>query len=123
YMNRLQNRNDIMYADARTGNVRTILTEKEAAWVDLSMPQMKWIDGGKRFLWLSDRDGWQHVYSISRDGGDVKLITPGAFDVVDIKAVDEKGGWLYYSASPANATQLYLFRTSLSGGGAAERIT
>lgn len=123
YMNRLQNRNEIMYADARTGNVKTILTEKDDAWVDLSMPQLKWIDGGKRFLWISDRDGWQHVYSVSRDGSDVKLITPGEFDVVDIKAIDETSGWLYYSASPANATQLYLFRTPLNGSGKAERIT
>lgn len=123
HMNRLQNTNQVMIADARTGAVKTILTEKDDAWVDLLMPQMKWLDGGKSFLWLSERDGWRHVYKVSRDGSEVKNITPGNFDVEDISAVDEKNSWLYYIASPTNATQRYLFRTKLDGSGNAEKVT
>lgn len=123
HMNRLQNTNQVMIADAKTGAVKTILTEKDDAWVDLLMPQMKWIDGGKSFLWMSERDGWRKVYKVSRDGANVKNITPGNFDVEDVSAVDEKGGWLYYIASPDNATQRYLFRMKLDGSGAAEKVT
>ncbi|MEO8074439.1 MAG: S9 family peptidase [Acidobacteriota bacterium] len=122
-LNRLQNTNRVMFADAKTGNVRTVLTEKDDAWVDVDMPKMTWLDNGKSFLWESERDGWRHVYRVSRDGTNLKLITVGNFDVEDIDAVDEQNGWLYYIASPENATQRYLFRTKLDGGGKIEKVT
>ncbi len=123
HMNRLQNTDQVMIADAKNGAVKTILTEKDDAWVDLLMPAMKWLDSGKSFLWMSERDGWRHVYRVSRDGSNIKNITPGNFDVEDISAVDEANGWLYYIASPDNAGQRYLFRTKLDGSGAAEKVT
>ena len=123
HMNRLQNTNQVMIADANTGAVRTILTEKDDAWIELVMPRLRWIEGGKRFLWMSERGGWQQVYSVSRDGSDVKLITPGDYDVINISGLDEAGGWLYFTASPSNATQRYLFRKKLDGSGPLEKIT
>ena len=123
HLNRLQNTNQVMFADAKTGNVRTILTEKDAAWVDVDMPTMTWLDNGKSFLWTSERDGWRHVYKVSRDGRDVKLITGGNFDVENIQSVDEQNRWLYYIASPENAAQRYLFRTNLDGSGKIEKVT
>ncbi|MGI8787182.1 MAG: S9 family peptidase [Pyrinomonadaceae bacterium] len=123
YLNRLQNNDQVMLADAKTGNVRAILTEKDDAWVDVTMPEMNWLDNGKRFLWTSERDGWRHIYTISRDGSNVKLITPGAFDIESVEAVDAANGWLYYIASPENAAQRYLYRSRLDGSGAAEQIT
>lgn len=123
HMNRLQNTDQVIIADAKTGASRTILTEKDDAWIELTMPRLRWVDGGKRFLWMSERDGWQHIYTVSRDGANVKLITPGNFDVISLSGIDEANGWLYYMASPDNATQSYLFRTKLDGSGAAERVT
>lgn len=123
HLNRLQNTNQLMVADAKTGNVKTILTEKDEAWVDVEIQKMLWVDGGKSFLWMSERDGWQHVYKVSRDGSNTKLITVGNFDVVSIQSVDETKGWLYYIASPENATQRYLFRTKLDGSGKIEKVT
>ena len=123
HLNRLQNTDQLMIADAKTGAVRTILTEKDDAWVDVLMPKMRWLQNGKRFLWMSERDGWQHLYSVSRDGSDVKLITRGDFDVIGFSGVDETGGWVYYIASPENATQRYLYRNKLDGSGTAERVT
>jgi dipeptidyl-peptidase-4 len=123
HLNRLQNTDQLMIADAKTGAVRTILTEKDDAWVDVSMPRMRWLNGGKSFLWMSERDGWQHVYTVSRDGSNVKLLTPGNFDVISVQGIDEALGWLYYIASPENAAQRYLFRTRLDGKGSAERVT
>lgn len=123
HLNRLQNRMELMYADAKTGRVRTILTESDDAWVDVKTAAMRWLDGGRRFLWISERDGWDHVYSVSRDGSDSKLITHGAFDVVSVQSIDDVGGWLYYIASPDNAAQRYLFRTRLDGTAAPEKVT
>lgn len=129
-LNRLQNTNIVMIGDARTGKVRPIMTEKDDAWVDiawgsigwdktgLAFGDAEWIDGGKRFLWTSERDGWRHIYSVSRDGRDVKCITPGNYDLISVERADTTGGWLYFSASPDNATQKYLYRVKLDGSSA-----
>jgi len=121
-INRLQNADRVLLADAVTGGTRTVLTEQDSAWVDV-VDDIQWIAGRTRFLWISERDGWRHVYSVPRQGGAALLLTPGSFDVIDVAAVDEPGGWLYYIASPDNATQRYLYRIRLSGGGRPERVT
>ena len=121
-MNRQQNTDRVMLADAVTGGTRTVLTEQDDAWVDL-VNDVPWLAGRTRFLWISERDGWRHVYAVPRQGGAPLLLTPGSFDVIDVVAVDQAGGWLYYIASPDNATQRYLYRIRLNGGGRPERIT
>lgn len=121
-LNRLQNTNLVMLGNIRTGVVRTILTERDDAWVDVDS-DLDWLDGGKRFVWVSERDGWRHAYAAARDGGSIKLITTGAFDLTSIESVDEASGWLYYRASPENATQRYLYRAALDGSGKIERVT
>ena len=134
-LNRLQNTNVVMLGDARTGKVRPVLTEKDDAWVDvawgdidwdktgLARGDVEWLGNGERFLWASERDGWRHIYSVSRDGHDVKVITPGNYDVISVERVDTKIGWMYFIASPENATQRYLFRVRLDGSRKEERLT
>jgi dipeptidyl-peptidase-4 len=122
HLNRAQNTLQIMLGDTRNGNVRTIFTDRDSAWVDVG-DDFRWLDNGKRFVWVSEGDGWRHVYLISRTGREVTLITPGAFDVISVVHVDEKGGWLYYIASPANPGQRYLFRSRLDGKGRPEQIS
>ena len=134
-LNRLQNTNNVMLGDAQTGKVRSVLTEKDDAWVDtawgeidwdkqgLARGDVEWVADGRRFLWASERDGWRHIYSISRDGSDVKNLTPGNFDVINFERVDNNNGWIYFEASPDNATQKYLYREPLDGSGKLERLT
>ena len=113
--NRLQNTNRVMLAEAKTGAIRTVLTETDAAWLENENP-VRWVDGGAKFLWLSERDGWRHAYLAGTDGQSFVRITGGAYDVIQVEAVDDRNGWLYFSASPENPTQHYLYRTRLSGG-------
>jgi dipeptidyl-peptidase-4 len=134
-LNRRQDTNTVMLGDVRSGKVRPVLVEKDEAWVDiawgdidwdktgLARGDVEWIDGGKRFLWASERDGWRHIYLISRDGRDVKLITPGNYDVISVERVDLQNGWLYFLASPENATQRYLYRVRIDGNGKEQRLT
>ncbi len=114
-MNRRQNTNQVLLANATTGAVRELFVERDAAWLDV-VDDWRWLDNGRRLLWVSERDGWRHLYTIARDGRQTKLITPGNYDVVSVVAVDEPGGWVYITASPDNATQRYLFRVPLAGG-------
>jgi dipeptidyl-peptidase-4 len=122
HLNRLQNTLTILLGDARTGKTRPVMVERDSAWLDV-VDSWDWLDGGQRFLWISERDGWRHAYSISRDGREVRLLTPGDFDLDDVIAVDTAGGWLYFTASPDNPTQRYLYRAALAGGQAPERLT
>jgi len=122
HLNRLQNTNDVLLADVKTGEVGRVYQDQDRAWVDV-VDQVHWIHGGKDFLWLSEQDGWRHVYVISRDGRRVSLATPGAFDVVELLGVDLEQQWLYYIASPESPTQRYLYRIQLVAKGQPERLT
>ena len=122
HLNRLQNTLAVMLGDAANGQVRTVLTERDSAWVDV-VDDLRWLDTGQRFTWVSERSGWRHVYVVSRDGRTVRPVTSGNFDVERVLQIDEKGGWVYYIASPDNATQRYLYRSRLNGNGRPERLT
>jgi dipeptidyl-peptidase-4 len=130
-LNRLQNTNSVMLGEASTGRVRSVLVERDSAWTDV-VNDLRWIDGGKSFTWISERDGWRHLYVVSRDGRKVRLVTRGPFDLHTplslfgealVAGVDSARGWIYYGASPENATQLYLYRSRLDGRGKPERVT
>jgi dipeptidyl-peptidase-4 len=120
--NRLQNVDRLILGDVQTGTLNTIVTETDSTWVEV-VDDIEWFNGGKNFTWVSERDGWRHVYMISRDGKTVRLLTPGDYDVVSIQRIDEKNGWMYFMASPSNATQRYLYRTSLTKPGKPALLT
>jgi dipeptidyl-peptidase-4 len=122
HLNRMQNTNDVLLADANTGAVQQVYRDHDSAWVDV-VDHLQWLHGGKDFLWLSERDGWRQAYAISRDGKQVRRISPADCDVIEVVGVTPGEDWLYYLASPENATQRYLYRTGLDGRGKAERLT
>lgn len=122
YLDRPQHTLRLMRCNARTGAVKTILTEEDNAWVDV-VDDLHQMEKEKRFTWVSERDGWRHVYLVSPSGKDSMLITPGPFDVIRIEKVDAAGGWLYYIASPDNPGQRYLYRSRLNGKGKPQRLT
>ncbi len=121
-LNRLQNANQVLAGDPATGASQVLFTERDEAWVEV-MEGLRWIEGGRRFLWLSERDGWQHLYAVSASGESIHLLTPGPYDVISLAGVDEELGWAYFIASPDNATQRYLYRAPLDGSGAAVRVS
>jgi dipeptidyl-peptidase-4 len=65
HLNRLQNTNEVLLADVKSEEVRRIYQDKDAAWVDV-VDNLRWIHGGRDFLWLSEQDGWLHTLMISR---------------------------------------------------------
>lgn len=121
-LNRQQNQNKLMLCEAKTGAVSTVLTEKDEAWLD-PVDDFMWLNKGKEFTWVSEKDGWRHVYIVSRDGKKERLVTPEPFDVISIERIDPKGGFIYFIASPDNAGQRYLYRVNLKGKPHEERLT
>ncbi|KLU03701.1 dipeptidyl peptidase IV [Rhodopirellula islandica] len=112
------------------GSVSTLFEETNDAWAVGSHginSGITWLDGGKRFLFLSEKDGWRQAFTIARDGTDIQILTPGEYDIIDRAepgdVVDEANGWYYFYASPENGTQRYLHRVPLDGSGTLEKIT
>src|SRR5262249_16853062 len=84
---------------------------------------MTFVEKGAAFSWISERDGWRHLYFASRDGSTLRRVIDGAFDVIRVEQIDEKAGRIYFLASPANPTQQYLFSAPLAAGGGPGRLT
>ncbi|MEO6281906.1 MAG: DPP IV N-terminal domain-containing protein [Dyadobacter sp.] len=128
-LNRKQNESTLLYINTKDGSAKPFYTEKDAAWIDIKSrweddPMgWDWINNGKEFLWVSEKDGWRHTYRVSRDGKKETLITIGNFDMINPVRIDEKNNAYYFMASPDNATQSYLYKVSLDGKGKAERLT
>jgi dipeptidyl-peptidase 4 len=121
-LNRLQNTNHVISGDPKTGETQIIFTDRDEAWVEV-MPEWWWIDNGARFLWLSERDGWQHLYAVTIEDQTIRLLTAGEFDVMSVAGVDENLGYVYFIASPHNPTQRHLYRARLDGTGEVERVS
>ena len=121
-MNRLQNHLTLWVANATDLSLKKLMTETDETWVDV-YDNTVWLEGAGWFTWTSERDGWRHLYRVSRDGSVIEPITRGDFDVVSIQRIDAKGGYVYYIASPGNHTQRYLYRSPLTGGSPPERIS
>ncbi|NJN26714.1 MAG: S9 family peptidase [Cyclobacteriaceae bacterium] len=131
-LNRKQNEWKIFKCDVSTGESNVVYEEKEKAWieifgVDLSMQRgvddLHMLDNGKAFMLLSEKDGWRHAYKVSLDGGKAQLLTPGDYDIATIYHVDDKNGYLYFNASPDNATRRFLYRLSMKKDSKVERLT
>ncbi len=130
-MNRQQNLNEVWLADPATGAARPVLWDVDLAWLDV-VDDWRWLAGGAECLWVSDRDGWRHVWIAPMHEGDadegeegppMRLVTRGDFDVLDVEGVDEERGLCYFVASPDDATRRYLFRAPLDGNGGVQRVT
>jgi dipeptidyl-peptidase 4 len=121
-LNRLQNQNDLLIADVVTGAVSRRYRDESRTWVEL-VDELRWIDDRRAVLWVSEKEGWQHVFRVPRHEGDAQLLTRFDADAIDVAGVDETDGWLYFIASPANATERYLYRSKLDGSGTPERVT
>ncbi|HVW97117.1 MAG TPA: DPP IV N-terminal domain-containing protein [Mucilaginibacter sp.] len=127
-MNRAQNESRIFVGNVSNGTAHVIHEEHDKAWIDGKSRWnsgdpvgWEWIKKGREFLWISEKDGWRHISRIDRDGKET-LITRGNYDVEALNLIDEHSGYIYFMASPDNATQKYLYRIKINGG-EAERVT
>ncbi|WP_036603784.1 S9 family peptidase [Olivibacter sitiensis] len=127
-LNRKQNESTIYLCDPKSNTIQVVYSESDEAWIDIKSrwndddpSGWEWIKNGKSYIWISEKDGWRHIYEIDLKGNE-KLITKEPYDIIDLLLIDEKAGYIYFTASPDNATQKYLYRIKLSGE-KAERLT
>ena len=132
-LNRKQNLSRLYALETGSGAARVVQEESDKAWVDIYQPgdpyainftnKFLWLNESNSILWDSEKDGWRHLYQVSLDGKAEKLVTAGNYDFTDINFIDQKKGWVYFMASPDNATQSYLYRTKLDGSSKPELLS
>ena len=109
------------------GTGRTVLQETDPAWVnEFLYTAPLFLDGGRQFLWLSERDGFMHLYLYSREGELVRQLTQGEWltDTLpwDILSpgrpvqVDPSGAWAYFSTTQVSPLERQLYRLNLETG-------
>jgi dipeptidyl-peptidase-4 len=128
-LNRKQNESILYICNATTGKAKKLYTESDPAWLDVKsrwnehdIAGWDWSKDANSFVWVSEKDGWRHLYRIDINGKET-LLTPGKYDVINILSIDETHNEAYILASPDNATQQFLYKVTLDGKSAPERIS
>ena len=109
-----QRRLDLIEADLTTGDQRTLISETSLSWVSLH-DNLRFLRDG-RFLWSSERSGFQHLYLFDRNGAVLKPLTTGDWLVENVLAVDEDKGLVYFSATKDSPLERHVHAVALSGG-------
>jgi len=129
-LNRKQQESKLIYCNATDGSSRTFYAENDKSWIDIKSrwndddpTGWDWINNQKQFIWVSEKDGWRHLYKIDKNGKKETLLTNGKYDIESIKCIDEVSNYIYFMASPDNATQLYLYKVKMDGKTAAVLVS
>jgi dipeptidyl-peptidase-4 len=129
-LNRKQNESKLMYCNAKSGAATTFYQEKDDAWIDVrnswsygNIIGWDWVENGQSFIWVSEKDGWRHIYKVAKDGKSEVLLTEGDYDIQKIMALDLKNDLIYFMASPRYATQSYLYKVNISQPSKAEKVS
>ncbi len=115
-MNRLQNKIELLFANAATGASKVILTEEAKTYIDIT-DNLTFLPGNKGFIWSSEMDEFNHLYYYDMNGKLVNQITKGNWDVIEFKGYDEKTGTLFYLSTERGAINRDLYSVKLNGSG------
>ncbi|MCP4725437.1 MAG: prolyl oligopeptidase family serine peptidase [bacterium] len=113
-MNRRQNRLELLAFSLESKQVRTILTETEDCYVRLHDNFIQLSDN-ERFLWTSERTGYNHIYLYDFDGTLVKTLTEGEWPVRGISELYEKDKIVYFTGYQNMGLESYFYSVKLDG--------
>ena len=113
-LNRDQNVHDLMVSNPTTGKTKTLLTDRDSAWINIRDDLFFLGDG--RFLWTSERDGWRHLYLYGADGSLQKRLTSGEWQIEKVYGVDADETAVFFQANLSDPRHKHVYRLSLDGG-------
>ncbi len=105
---------ELIEANLADGRQRTLATETSRTWVPLTN-SLRFLKDG-RFLWSSERSGFQHLYLASADGKQLTALTSGNWPVDELLAVDEDAGKAYFRAGVESSLRSEIYAVPLAGG-------
>lgn len=113
-MNRLQNRQDLMLANANTGKTKIIKTETSDAWVDVNN-DLIFLKSGKQFIYVSEESGYNHIYLYDMNGELIRQVTKGDWEVTDYLGYNERNNRIYYISTEDSPLERHLYSINISG--------
>ena len=117
-MSRDLKRMDICYVGVDSDSTRTVISERMNTYVESR--QTRLLDGGRKMIHWSERNGWANLYLYNADGTLIRNLTEGAYHVDDVLAINEKEGYVLFRAcgkeKGENPYQMHVYRVSLQGG-------
>jgi dipeptidyl-peptidase-4 len=111
---RVQNRLDLLLANAATGVASLLLREQDPYWINVS-DDLRFLTARNQFLWSSERDGFRHLYLYSNDGKMLRQLTHGDWEVTGVVGVDEALGSVYFLSTAESPLERHLYRVGLDG--------
>ena len=111
-LNRLQNKWEILLADANSGKSRVLYSESNKYYIDIT-DNLYFLSNDEGFIFTSEKDGYNHIYYYDMQGKEINRLTKGKFDVTEVYGVDEKKKMLYYQAAYSSALNREIFAVSL----------
>jgi len=117
-LNRLQNKLEILFADAQTGESRVILEETNEYYIRESIDEtVVFLEDGEHFIYDSEKSGYQHFYLYEMDGGEVGAITAGEWDIIEFLGCDQRRDLVYYTSYEGSSVQSNVWSIRLDGTG------
>ena len=122
-LNRAQNEMKLFFFDVNTGGKRQVMTETSKTWLDVYdfyagiQDMISFPEGSHEFFWISDRDGWQHIYRYDYSGKLIDQVTHGKWTVTRIEAIDPKQQLIYYTSTQVSPLQRQLYSVHFDGTG------
>lgn len=113
-LNRRQNHLQLFGYDIEKNESKLILEEKNDTYIDINESPY-FLEKNNQFLWLSEKNGYQHIYLYDLMGKEISQITSGDFEIIDIKKIDEKKSTIYYLANEGNVLQKNIHSISFDG--------
>ena len=122
-LNRPQNEMKLFFFDVTTGGRRQVMSEKSSTWIDVYdfyagiQDMMTFPSGAHEFFWISDRDGWQHIYRYDYSGKLIRQVTSGKWSVTRMEGFDPKRQVIYFTSTQASPLQRQLYEVRFDGKG------
>ncbi len=113
-LNRHQNHLKLLLANPYSKKSKILLEEKNKYYVDIT-DDLKFLNDGKHFIWTSEKEGYNSVYLHNMQGQQVKKLTTGNYDVLELYGVDEKNAKVYFKAAVESPAQHHVYCVGLDG--------
>jgi len=113
-MNRLQNKLEILKINANTGSGIIFFTERSDTYIEVQ-EQITIIDKDKSFIWMSEIDGYNHLYHYDSNGKLINQITKGAYDITSFYGYDPISKTLYYQSAETSPLMRQIYKIQLDG--------
>ena len=115
-LNRLQNKLDILFADAKTGTTKLIYSDKNDTYIEI-YDNLTFTNDGKYFIFSNEKSGYNHLYLYDINGKELNQITKGDWEVTEFKGYNPKTKKLYYISTEASAIERMLYEIKIDGTG------